>query len=119
MTQTAISQLDSTLNQMILEGQALDAFETYYDDDVVMREGTQPPRQGKEANRQYEQAFFGSIAEFHGAELHASAVHGDRSYSEWTFDVTLKNGSRLTNTQVAARQWHDGKVISERFFVAS
>lgn len=118
MSQSQISEREATLNTMVLEGKALDAFEQYYADDVVMQEGKTAPREGKEANRKYEQAFFGAIAEFHGAELHGSAVVGDRSYSEWTFDMTLKDGTRVTNRQVAAREWRDGQIIHERFFVA-
>ena len=57
-----------------------------------------------------------NIAEFHGAELHRSAVDGEQSYSEWTFDCTFKDGTRMRNTQVAARTWKDGKVQKEQFF---
>lgn len=118
MSKTPKNESDPSLNQMILEGQALDAFEKYYADDIVMYEADQPPRKGKAINRQFEQEFFGAIAEFHGAELHGSAVQGDHSYSEWTFDFTLKDGTRVTNRQVAAREWRDGKVVSERFYKA-
>jgi ketosteroid isomerase-like protein len=118
MSQTLNNDLELSLNQMILEGQALDAFEKYYGEDIVMYDAGQPPREGKATNRVFEQEFFGAIAEFHGAELHGGAVHGDRSYSEWTFDFTLKDGTRITNRQVAAREWRDGKVVSERFFKA-
>ena len=114
-----IATLDQKLNEMILSGQALDAFDRFYADDVVMQEGTQPAREGKAANRDYEEKFFGSIAEFHGAELLNSAVEGDQSYSEWIFDATLNDGTRMTNTQVAARKWRDGKVVWERFYVAA
>ncbi len=119
MTIHDIATLDSTVNQMILAGQALDAFDRYYADDVVMQEGVATPRAGKAANLDYERAFFDSIAEFHGAQLHAAAVDGDRSYSEWTFDATLKDGTRMTNTQVAVRRWANGKIVWERFYIAS
>ncbi|MEM9865758.1 MAG: nuclear transport factor 2 family protein, partial [Myxococcota bacterium] len=85
-------------------------------DDVVMQENQHEPREGKPACRTYEEQFFGNIKEFHGAELHHSAVDGERSYSEWTFDVTFVDGKRMTNRQVAARTWKDGKVVFERFF---
>jgi len=114
----AITKLESDLNQMILAGQALDAFEKYYSEDVVMQEGNSPPREGKDSNRLYEQQFFGSIAQFHGADLHASAVNDNRSYSEWTFDATLKDGTRITSTQVAVREWRDGQIVRERFYIA-
>ena len=113
-----VSQLENELNQMILNGQAMDAFEKYYADDVVMQENDQPPRVGKAANREFEQQFFGSIKEFHGATLGDVAVSGDVSFSEWTFDVTFQDGNRVANPQVTRRKWQNGKVINERFYHA-
>ena len=111
-----IAALERELNEMIASGQAMEAFEKFYADDVVMRENNQEARKGKDACRKYEEEFFGNVAEFHEGSLHGSAAQGDRSYSEWTFDVTFKDGSRMRNHQVAARRWRDGKVVSEQFF---
>ncbi len=82
---SAVKQLEQELNQMILSGQALEAFEKFYADDLVMQENDQPLRIGKAANREFEEQFFGSIKEFHGATLGDVAVDGDISFSEWTF----------------------------------
>lgn len=57
------------LNQLVLEGKALDAFEMYYNDEVVMQENEAAPTVGKEANRKREPAFFGSITDFRGASV--------------------------------------------------
>ena len=97
-------------------GPAMEAFVKFYADDVVMKENNQEARKGKDACRKYEEDFFGNVAEFHEGSLHGSAAQGDRSYSEWIFDVTFKDGSRMRNHQVAARRWKDGKVVSEHFF---
>ncbi len=111
-----IQTLDQQLNQQILAGQALDAFERFYADDVVMQENNGEARVGKAVNRAYEEQFFGSIEAFHGASLGPVAVAGDTSYSEWTWDVTFKGGGRVSMNQVAQRQWKDGQVVKERFF---
>lgn len=111
-----VEALEKELNEMIASGQAMEAFEKFYADDVVMQENNQEARRGKDACRKYEEDFFGNVAEFHEGSLQASAAQGDRSYSEWIFDVTFKDGSRMRNHQVAARKWKDGKVVSERFF---
>ena len=108
--------LDQTLNDMVLSGKALEAFEEYYADDVVMQENSDEPRVGKEANRKAEEEFFASLAEFHEGKVLASAVNGDTSFSEWFMDVTFKNGYRMRMAQVAVRKWKDGKVVHERFF---
>ena len=108
--------LDQTLNDMVLSGKALEAFEKYYADDVVMQENSDEPRVGKEANRKAEEEFFASLAEFLEGKVLASAVNGDTSFSEWFMDVTFKNGYRMKLAQVAVRKWKDGKVVHERFF---
>jgi len=45
------------LNALILEGKAMEGFELYYDENVVMQENDQEPCIGKDANRQRELEF--------------------------------------------------------------
>ncbi|MDH4282709.1 MAG: nuclear transport factor 2 family protein [Myxococcales bacterium] len=111
-----LNQLDSDLNSMILGGQALEAFEKYYADDVVMQENSEEPRVGKDTNRKYEEQFFGSIKEFHGAELRSSVVGDGVSLSEWMFDVTFQDGNRVQIEQAVRRTWNGDKVTHERFY---
>src|SRR4051812_47481773 len=111
-----IEAFDKDLNEKILTGKAWEAFEQYYAEDVVMQENSDAPFEGKELNRKREKEFFDSIQEWHGAKLEASAVENDTSFSQWWMDLTFKNGYRYTNTQVAVRQWKDGKIVHERFF---
>jgi ketosteroid isomerase-like protein len=115
-TATDTASLDSELNQMILSGKALDAFEKFYADDVVMQENSDEPRAGKDVNRKAEQDFFSSLASWNEGKLEASAVNGDTSFSQWYMDITFKNGQRNKATQVAVRKWKNGKIIHERFF---
>jgi len=116
MSNTSVSELDQALNDAILTGKALEAFEQYYADDVVMQENSDEPRVGKDANRKAEIEFFSSLAEFHEGKLLSSAVNGDVTFGEWFMDVTFKNGFRLKLAQAAVRRWKDGKIASERFY---
>ena len=111
-----IATLNRQLDDMILQGQAMDAFEQYYADDVVMQENTDEPLRGKDANRKREEEFFGSVEELHGAKLLGSAAADGKAFSEWEWDVTFKGVGRITMTQVAAREWKDGRVTYERFY---
>jgi ketosteroid isomerase-like protein len=108
--------LDRELNQAILAGNILNAFETYYADDVVMQENDLPPFTGKGVNRKREEEFVNSVQEFHSAKLLGEAVNGDTSYSEWEYDLTFKNGTRTQLQQVASRRWKNGQVSHERFY---
>ena len=109
-------QLSDQLNAMILSGKAMEGFEQFYDDDVVMQENEKEPTAGKAANRQREIDFFSSLEAFHGAAVKASAAEGDVSFGEWEMDVTFKGGSRTTMHQVSVRRWKDGKIVHEKFY---
>ena len=111
-----IADLDHKLNEMILGGQILEAFDQFYADDVVMQENKKDPREGKAANRVYEEQFVGSVKEFHGAEVTAQAASGDVSFTEWWMDITFQDGNRARLEQVAVRRWKNGKVVHERFY---
>jgi ketosteroid isomerase-like protein len=115
-TATNVEQLDKQLNDDVLSGKIMDAFEKYYADDVVMQENSEEPRKGKEANRKAEQEFMASVEAFNGASVKASAVNGDVTFSEWEMDITFKGGHRVKMNQVAVRQWKNGKIAHERFF---
>jgi hypothetical protein len=108
--------LDQQLNQQIQKGDVLTAFETFYADDVVMQENLDEPRAGKAANRNFEKQFVESVAEWHQMDLLSSAVNGDVSFSEWAYELTFKNGTRIKAAQAAVRRWKDGKVAHERFY---
>jgi ketosteroid isomerase-like protein len=110
------AELDNELNQMILTGRALEAFDLLYADDVVMQENNDEPRVGKAVNRKFEEEFFASVESWNDARLEGSAVNGDLTFSQWFIDITLKGGHRHSMTQVAVRQWKNGKIAHERFF---
>ena len=100
----------------ILTGKALETFDAYYADDVVMSENRTDERVGKAANREYELKFFENVQEFHGAQVGRVIVDGDHAAVEWTFDITFKGGNRVTMKQVAVQTWKEGKVIREDFY---
>ncbi len=104
------------LNSMILQGNALEAFEKYYAEDVVMQENDLPPTVGKEANREREKEFFSKVVEFRGAEVKAVAIGDGITMVEWFFDYTHEDWGRRTYHQVAVQRWKDGKIVHERFY---
>ena len=99
----------------ILQGEILETFDRYYADDVVMSENGTDERKGKEQNRQYEEAFVGSVT-FHAAEVHSVLVDGNSAAIEWSLDFTPNDGERLVQRQVAVQEWKDGKIVRETFY---
>ena len=110
--------LDKKLNEMVLTGQAMAAFEELYADCVKMQENNDAPCVGKEANRKREIEFFSSVEQWHSGAVTASAFNPETnvSLSQWEMDITFKGMGRVQMNQAAVRHWENGKVVFERFF---
>ncbi len=108
--------LVDALNQKILEGKILEAFEEYYADDVVMQDNDYPARVGKEVNRQYEEAFVNGLTEFRGAKVVNTIISDGIAVVEWWMDFTHKDYGVRNYTQVAVQRWKNGKIVEEKFY---
>jgi hypothetical protein len=104
------------LNQMILEGKILDAFDKFYAEDVVMQDNNYPAREGKALNRQYEEAFVGGLTEFRGAKVVNTLISDDLAVVEWWFDYTHKDYGVRNYTQLAVQRWKNGQIVEEKFY---
>lgn len=111
-----IKELITGLNNLVLEGKGMEAFERYYADDVTMQENEQAPTIGKDTNRKREEEFFGSITSFNGARVLDVATGNDVSMVMWHFDYVHKDWGHRNYTQVSVQKWQDGKIIKEQFF---
>ena len=104
------------LNDLVLQGKALEAFDTYYDENVIMQENENAPTFGKKANRRREEEFFSSIVEFRGAKPMKVTVGQNITMVQWHYDYTHKDWGLRNYTQVSVQEWKDGKIIREQFF---
>jgi hypothetical protein len=104
------------LNQMILEGKILDAFDKFYAEEVVMQDNNYPAREGKALNRQYEEAFVGGLTEFRGAKVVNTMISDDLAVTEWWFDYTHKDYGVRNYTQLAVQRWKNGQIVEEKFY---
>ena len=116
---TDLRTIFEDIKTQLFAGKALDIFEQYYSDDVVMQENENPPTVGKEANRQREIDFFSKVTEFRGMELKNVAFGDDVIISEWYNDYTHAEWGSRQYHQVSVTKWKDGKIVSEKFYYAS
>jgi hypothetical protein len=107
------------IKSLVLQGKAMEAFEKYYGDDVVMQENETPAAFGKAANRNREHDFFSKVTEFRAMEVKAVAYGDDVIISEWFVDYTHSEWGKVTRDQVSVQRWKDGKVVHERFYYAT
>ncbi|MDR9415460.1 MAG: hypothetical protein RI564_04190 [Gracilimonas sp.] len=103
----------------VQSGTAMNAFEKYYADNVVMilEDGTEV--KGKDANRDRENEFFGSVESFNGMEvvsITSNEEAGSTTVESW-MDVTFKGTEQSVKLeQVATQKWEDGEIVKERFY---
>lgn len=109
----------SNLNDLVLQGKAMEAFEKYYHEDVIMQENENPPTTGKEANRKREEYFYASITEFRSAQPLKVTVGESISMVEWLYDYTHKDWGIKNYSQVSVQEWKDGQIVKEKFYYAS
>lgn len=106
----------SDLNDLILQGKALEAFEKYYHPDVIMQENESPPTVGKINNKAREEEFYASITEYRGAKPLKVTIGEGSSMVEWHYDYTHKDWGIRNYRQVSVQEWKDGLIIHEKFY---
>lgn len=111
-----IAELDAELNEMIQQGQILEAFEKFYAENVVMQDQGFEPWVGKDLNREREKDFVSKITEFRAGSLKESGVGEGVTFGTWHFDYSHQEWGDVKYDQVAVRYWKDGKIVKERFF---
>ena len=111
-----IQQKLNELNQLVLAGKSMEAFEKFYHNDVLMQEHDSTPTIGKEANRKREIEFYSNVTEFRKAEVHGVTVGENISTVIWHYDYTHKEWGRRNYAQVSVQHWKDGLIVREQFF---
>ena len=113
---TNIKTLIHELNEMVLQGKPLEAFEKFYADDVIMQENDQSPTVGKVANRQREELFFASLIDFRSAKVLDVTVGDTTTMVKWHYDYTHKEWGVRNYTQISVQHWRENKIAREEFF---
>ena len=106
------------LCQLIGEGQMMEGFEKFYDNDVTVIEANGETRQGKDAQRNAILQWQGMIKEFHGAGVEAITANEESQTAmvESWVDITMQDGNRMKMEEVAVQKWKNNKIVNERFY---
>ena len=107
------------LQQMMGQGQMMEAFEKFYHDDVKVTEvATGEVRQGKDAQRKAVEGWQAMVKEIHGGGCDSvcSDEENNISTAESWVDVSFQDGSRVKMSEVAVQKWQDGQIIDEKFY---
>lgn len=111
-----LKSLVAELNEMILGGKILEAFDKFYAEEIVMQDNNYPVREGKATNRLYEEAFVNGLTEFRGARVENVLISDGIAVVEWWFDYTHKDYGVRNYKQVSVQRWKDDKIVEEKFY---
>ena len=115
MTQSILAA-ETASNALTAQGKILESIDQFYADDCVFIEPDGSRRDSKKAERAHLEGFFESLKSFESATLHGQAVGDNVSMSEWTFKMTAGDGSPIVWNEMFAREWRNGKIISEKYY---
>ena len=112
-----LETLVQELNQMVLNGKILEAFEKFYAPEITLQENEDEPVVGKDAGRTKEEGFVNGITEFRHAAVKNVIVSDNITVVEWDFDFTHKDWGVRNYTQVSVQRWNDaGQIVNEKFY---
>lgn len=104
------------LNELVLQGKTMEAFEKYYDDNIVMQENESEPTIGKTANRRREEEFFSNIINFKSAKPLKVVLGENITMVEWHYNYIHKEWGERNYSQVSIQEWKNGKIVHEKFY---
>ena len=107
------------LNALILDGKLAEAFEKYYDEQVIIQVNGNQPTIGKEKNKNREMIFLQEIERLNSSEIKSVTFGGtddNISMTEWAIKIISKAGVEKTIYRVNVHHWKDDKIISERLY---
>ncbi len=104
------------LNNLVLQGRIMDAFEKYYHDEVTMQENDHEPTVGKANNRRKELDFLAKVTQFRGATPLKVTAGPNATMVEWHYDYTHAEWGEKNYTQISVQEWKDGQIVKEKFY---
>ncbi len=92
------------------------AIEDFYTDDSSMQENQQPPRVGRLANMDREQATLDRMVSVQSRCVRPVLSQGDHVVIRWVFEFETLQGQKLRIEELAWQRWTGEKIMEETFF---
>lgn len=104
------------LNDLIMQGDALEAFEKFYHEDVVVQHNDEAPVKGKKAIRALKENDLKKIIEFKSAKPLKVTIGEQTTMVEWELNDRHSVYGERSFTQVAVHDWNQGMIIKEKLY---
>ena len=114
----SLNEILSAKNEMVKKGQIVEATEKYFASNAKTIDFDGSVTQNKSEMVSKMQGFAGAIAKVNGITLHHASLCEDVSFSEFTFDFDMKDGSKILWHEILRTVWQNGQIIEEQYFKA-
>ena len=114
----SLNEIFSAKNEMVKKGQIVEATEKYFASNVRTIDFDGTVANGKAAMLAKMEGFAGAIARVNNIELHNTALSGNVSFAEFTFDFDMKDGSKILWHETLRTVWENGLIVEEQYFKA-
>ena len=107
------------MDGIVAQGAIVDAVKQFFAEDATTSDYGGVATTNKQQMVEKMEGFASAIAQVNGIAHHHTIVDGNVSASEFTFDFTMKDSSKIYWHEVIRRVWNDaGEVIEEGYFNA-
>ncbi|HEU4554425.1 MAG TPA: hypothetical protein VFS25_16375 [Chitinophaga sp.] len=114
--QKNLRELSNTMNEMVTNGQLVDAAEKYYAPNIRTVEFDGRVTEGKQAAMKKLNDFVGSIQKVKEISLLRSVSDDNASFSEYVLNFEMKDGSDIYLHEIVRSLWENGQIVEERYF---
>ena len=101
---------------LVESGKTLEAMVRFYAEHATMQENAAPPRVGKAALIEHEEAALASIASMKATCVRPIFVTGDFVVIRWVFEIEDKKGKTVRFEELAHQRWEGALMVQEEFF---
>ena len=112
-----VTSLNKELNALVLKGDMITAVTNYFADQSRTLDHDGTVIENKTGHLAKMEGFLAGIAKVNGITLHHELAGEDISFSEFTFDFDMKDGSKVLWHEILRRIWKDGKIVEESYFI--
>ena len=106
----------SDLNDLLMQGESLEAFERFYHEEVVIQINDEAPVKGKATNRKIQEMEMNNTVEFKSAKPLKVTIGEQTTMVEWHINYEHKVYGERNYTQVAVQDWKEGLIVKEKLY---
>ena len=114
----SLIEIFSAKNEMVKKGQIVEATEKYFasNSKTIDFDGTVTHNKLEMLAKM--QGFANAIAKVNNITLHNTALTGNVSFAEFTFDFDMVDGSKILWHETLRTVWQNGQIVEEQYFKA-